>query len=320
MEFDIRDDVISASKLIGEFIRKTPLEFSPVLSELCDCKVYLKLENWQVTGSFKARGALNKILRIDNSLYKKEVVTASTGNHAAAVAYALEKVNLSGRIFLPENVSAVKAEKLRKLRGITLEFIGNDSVVTEKKAKEYAELHGLIYVSPYNDIEIINGQGTIGYEISKQLKKPDAVFVPVGGGGLISGVAGYLKHTGYSTEIIGCQPEKSSVMYESVKQGKILDLPSYETISDGTAGGVEENSLTFDFCRKLIDSWIIVREDEIINALKIMLWEHNLVVEGSAGLALASLLHEKSNYRGKSVVLILCGSKFNEALLKRLIC
>jgi len=320
MDLDIRNDVMTAYDLIKSYVRKTPLEYSPQLSELCGCKVYLKLENWQVTGSFKVRGALNKILPLRGNKSKPHVVTASTGNHAAAVGHSLEKVGLSGTIFLPENVPSAKVQKLKYYKGVKLETYGNDSVVTEKKAKEFADQNGHIYVSPYNDMEVITGQGTIGLEISEQLEEIDTVFVPVGGGGLISGIAGYLKSISDEIEIVGCQAKNSAVMAESVKSGKILDLPSLPTFSDGTAGGVEEESITFEFCKNLVDSWTLVEEKEILSALKLMVSNHNMVVEGSAGLALASLIKEKERYANKSVVLILCGSKFSDELLKELIC
>jgi threonine dehydratase len=319
MDLDIHNEVLTAYDLIRSYIRKTPLEYSPQLSELCGCKVYLKLENWQVTGSFKVRGALNKILPLRGKGNRPGVVTASTGNHAAAVGHSLEKIGLSGTIFLPENVSTSKAKKLKYYKGVKLETYGSDIVITEKKAQEYADQNGYIYVSPYNDLEIIAGQGTIGLEISEQLEEIDAVFVPVGGGGLISGIAGYLKSLSDKIEIVGCQPENSAVMYESVQKGQILDLPSLPTYSDGTAGGVEEGSITFDFCKKLVDSWILVEENEILSALRLLISTHNMVVEGAAGLALASLIKKKERYANKSVVLILCGSKFSDELLKELI-
>jgi threonine dehydratase len=320
MDLDIRDEVLTAYDLIKSYVRKTPLDYSPQLSELCGCKVYIKLENWQVTGSFKVRGALNKILPLRGSAKKPHVVTASTGNHAAAVGHSLEKIGLTGTIFLPENVPSAKVKKLDYYKGVKLETYGNDSVITEKKAHEYADQNGYIYVSPYNDMEVINGQGTIALEISEQLEDIDSVFVPVGGGGLISGISGYLKSISGEIEIIGCQAKNSAVMAESVKCGRILDLPSLPTFSDGTAGGVEEDSITFEFCRNLVDSWTLVEENEIISALRLLMTHHNMVVEGSAGLALASLIKEKERYANKSVVLILCGSKFSDELLKELIC
>ena len=320
MNLDIHNEVLMAHDLIRSYIRRTPLEYSPKLSELSGAKVFLKLENWQITGSFKIRGALNKILPLGAVPERKQVVTASTGNHAAAVGHALEKVRLPGIIFLPSNVSKVKMEKLESYKQISLETYGEDSVDTEIKAKEYAIENDCIYVSPYNDIDVVTGQGTIGLELYEQMENIDSVLVPVGGGGLISGIAGYLKNVDPNIEIVGCQPENSAVMYESVQEGRIMDLPSLPTISDGTAGGVEEESITYDFCKNLVEKWILVTENEILESLKLMMNHHNMIVEGSAALALAALMKEKERYSQKSVVLIICGGKFSIELVRKLVC
>jgi len=283
--------------------------------------VYLKLENWQVTGSFKARGAMNKILQLPEK-DQDMVVTASTGNHAEAVSYSLDRVGGKGVIFLPENVSGIKIEKLKFYKSVRLEFYGNDSVETEEKAKNWASENGYPYVSPYNDMDVICGQGTIGYEIVDQLgeSEADCVFVPVGGGGLISGVAGYLKHQWRDVEVIGCQPVNSAVMSKSINAGRILDIRSLATISDGTAGGVEKDAITFEFCQKLVDSWVLVSEQQIKRAVKLILEYESMIVEGSAGLSLAALLETRQKYRGKKVILILCGSKINADLLREIVC
>ncbi len=306
---------------IKPYIRKTPLEYSFAFSELLGCNVYLKAENYQETGSFKARGALNKILQLVKNDKSKIVVSASTGNHAAAVGYALQKVGMKGIIFLPENVSLTKADKIKHYKNLSLKFFGNDSVDTEMEAKRFAIQERLTYVSPYNDVDIIAGQGTIGYEILGQMGDvvPDAIFVPVGGGGLISGIAGYLDKKSPETRIIGCQPQNSAVMHQSVMKGKILDIPSKPTISDGTAGGVEQNTLTFPYCSELVDEWIEVSEAEIMNSMEMIIVEHNMLIEGAAGLALASLIKNKNNFNGQNVVLILCGNKIPKDLLRKIV-
>lgn len=313
MELNISSLIEEASERIKPFRYLTPLEYSHVLSEELSCSVYLKLENYQVTGSFKARGALNKILKLKES--GDHIVTASTGNHAAAVSYALKEVGLNGTIFLPENVTETKINFLKQFTNIELKYYGTDSVVTEKQARKWASKNHCNFVSPYNDIDIMAGQGTIGLEIINQIGgSPDAVFVPVGGGGLISGIASYLKYNS-SSDVVGCQPENSAVMHRSVEAGKILDIESAPTVSDGTAGGVEEDSITYPFCSELVDSWVEVSENEILKAMKSIIIDHHMMIEGAAGLALASLSKEKHKYVGKTVVLILCGNKINEQLL-----
>jgi len=321
MTNDLSYLVEEAYKRIKPYILRTPLEYSFPFSELLGCNVYLKTENYQLTGSFKVRGALNKILQLAENGKDEVVVAASTGNHAAAVGYALQKVGMTGIIFLPENVSKTKVDKLRNFSNVSLEYFGNDSIETELEAKKFAAHEGFTYVSPYNDIDIIAGQGTIGYEILGQLGDmiPQAVFVPVGGGGLISGIAGYLDEKCPETKIIGCQPENSSVMHQSVLKGKILDIPSKPTVSDGTAGGVEQNSLTFPYCTKLVDEWIEVSETEIMKSMEMILSEHNMLIEGASGLALASLIKRKNKFINQNVVLILCGNKISKDLLSKIV-
>lgn len=308
--------VIDAYTRIKPYIRETPLEYSAYLSNLCECEVYLKLENQQVTGSFKARGGLNKILALSEQERKKGVIAASTGNHAAAIGFALDISGTTGDIYMPENVSGIKIENLKQYKNVKTILFGNDSVDSEKEALKQAEKQGKVYVSPYNDQEIIGGQGTIAYEIARQLPDLDKVFVPVGGGGLISGIAGYLSKEKPEAEVISCQPVNSAVMYHSIKAGKILDMESQPTISDGTAGGIEQGSITFPICQKDVDEYHLVEENEIIEALGILLKHHQIVAEGAAGLSAASLIKNKSLYTGKKVVLVICGNKMSIELMK----
>lgn len=309
-----------AYQRIEKHIVKTPLEFSPALSALSGAEVYLKLESLQTTGSFKLRGALNKIISLNKSDLEKGVVTASTGNHAAAVAHALQTVGAKGTIYMPQNVSEAKQGSLSFYEGIEVELFGNDSVEAELKALNEAQKAQRVYISPYNDIDIVAGQGTIGVELLEQLPNLDAVFVPIGGGGLISGIAGYLKEKTESIRIIGCQPENSAVMYHSINAGKVIQKESLPTLSDGTAGGVEEDTITFGFCQRWVDEYSLITEKEITEGLKLLLKEHYLLVEGAAALSVASLLKNKEKWAGKKVVLILCGRKLPFNVLKEIIC
>ena len=316
---DIFNLVKEASSRIEPFTRKTPIEYSSYLSQLCHCQVFLKLENLQVTGSFKARGGLNKVLSLNENEKKMGVVTASTGNHAAAVALALQQTGVIGVIYMPENVSATKVENLKQYTDVEIKFVGQDSVESEAAAMSEAEATGKIFISPYNDPEVIGGQGTIGLELLEQVPELDAVLVPVGGGGLISGIAGYLKHVNPKIEVMGCQPENSAVMYHSTLAGNILNMESEPTVSDGTAGGIEPNSVTFEICQKLVDGYHLVTEQEIKQALYLMLKHHQFMVEGAAGLSIASLIKNKDQYKGKKVVLIICGNKMSLELLNEVL-
>jgi threonine dehydratase len=174
-------------------------------------------------------------------------------------------------------------------------------------------------MSAYNDLQVLAGQGTIGLELERQLKSIDAVIVPVGGGGLISGVAGYLKSRREFIEIIGCQPHNSCVMYESIKAGRLLDLESKPTISDGSAGGIEPGAITFALCRDLVDSWVVLSEEEIIGAIKLILRKHYLLIEGAAALGVAAFLKDKKRLKGKTVVLVITGKKISLETLKEIL-
>ena len=313
---NIRNEAEVAEKKIREFIRETPLEYSPYLSRIGNCNVYLKLENLQLSGSFKIRGAMNKILSSEN---QEEFITASSGNHGIAVAYTFNQLNLQGSIYLPEYTSPSKLDVLKEY-DIDFSISGKDCVDAENLAKKEANKRDLVYISPYNDLKIVGGQATIGIELNRQLSSIDAVLIPVGGGGLISGVAGYLKQVNDNIEIIGCQPRNSSVMFESIKAGQIVKIESKDTISDGTAGGIEEDSITFDICKKYVDDFIIVEEDEIAKGIILALKKHSQLIEGAAALSIASFINKKEEFKGKNVVLILSGSRISIAKLKEIMC
>ncbi len=315
----IRDEVINAEKRIRKYIRETPLEFSIYLSKKMGANVYLKLENFQITGSFKIRGALNKVLSLNSRDKKRKLVTASSGNHGIAVAYVLDKLGYKGTVYLPNYTSPAKIEMLRSYN-VNLEFHGDDCVETENKAREIAKERDYVYIPPYNDYKIIGGQGTIAIELERQLEEIDAIFIPVGGGGLISGISGYLKPENSNIKIIGCQPENSPVMYESIKAGKIIEMESKPTISDGTAGGIEKSAITFDICKKYVDDFVIVEEEEIKEAIKLVLDRHSMLIEGAGALSVACFLREKEKFINKNVVLIISGARISLDKIKEIIC
>jgi len=314
---NIKEKIIEAEKRIRPYLRETPLEFSYSLSKMTGCEVHLKLENIQITGSFKARGALNKILSLKDSTSK--IVTASTGNHGLGVANALSVTRKEGTIYLPQNASSAKVEAI-KLRGIPVEFYGDNCEETEQHVRKLADATNQIYVSPYNDEEVMAGQGSIGVELLRQLPDLDAVFISVGGGGLIAGIASYLKAVNPKIKVVACLPENAPVMYECIKAGKIIEVAEKPTISDATAGGIEAGSITFALCQEWVDEYVTVTEEEIIATMKLVIRQHHLIIEGSAGVAVASLLKVKSQCLGKKVVVLICGGNVSEAVLKSIIC
>jgi len=307
-DLDVRREVFEAEGRIRDHIRETPLEYSPYLSHIGNCRIYLKLENIQLTGSFKLRGAVNKLLSLSKEELKKGVVIASTGNHSIALAYLLKKFCVKGTIYLPKNASQSNIELLH-LYGANIKFHETDAAKTESYAREEAAKNDSVFISPYNDLKIIGGQGTIGIELRKQLNQIDTVLAPIGGGGLMSGIAGYLKFENEKIEIIGCQPKNSAIMYESVKAGKIVEMESKSTLSDATVGGIENGSITFDICKKYVDDYILVSESDIRDAIKLFLEKHYMLIEGAAALSLAAFIKHKDRFTNKNVVLIVSGNK-----------
>jgi threonine dehydratase len=298
--------VLAAERRIRPFIRETYVEHSPVLSELTGGQIYLKLENLQLTGSFKIRGAFNKLLGLPAEVRARGVVTASTGNHGLAVTHVLQHLQLDGTIFVPTTAAPGKVARMRRA-GVRMELATADCAGAEAAARAHAAAHALCYVSPYNDADVVAGQGTLGVELARQIADLDAVFIAVGGGGLVAGVAAHLKSQRPGLRVIGCQPFNSRVMMESIRAGKILELDSQPTLSDGTAGGIEPGSITFPLCRALVDEFVAVTEDEIRSNLRLILDEHHTLIEGAAAVAVAGLLRCREAVRGRTAVVVLCG-------------
>jgi threonine dehydratase len=275
----------------------------------------LKCENEQTTGSFKWRGALSKL-----SLFPpgQSIVTASTGNHGLGIAHASVLFGLKAKIFIPATASPQKIEKLMKL-GADLTKVDGDSLLAEMSGKEYAKQHGLPWVSPYNDEDVIAGQGTIGIELSQTLDEVDKIYVTVGGGGLISGIGSWIRYVFPHAEIIGCQPLHSPEMYLSVLAGHVVPAPEeLPTLSDGSAGPLEEDSITFPLCAELIDRFILISEKEIEDAIRYLYTKHQLVVEGAAGVAMAAAMKDASRDKGENAVVVLCGGNIDPAIHQRI--
>ncbi|HCI15414.1 MAG: threonine/serine dehydratase [Candidatus Marinimicrobia bacterium] len=311
-------DVGGAHERSKSHLRHTPLEHSPYLSNLIDGDVYLKLDNIQKTGSFKFRGAISKMTALTDEQKSKGVVTASTGNHGAACSLAMSILGIKGKIVVPENVHKNKVENILNLGG-EVEYFGNDCINAEERAQEISNTTGATYISPYNDSDIICGQGTMGVEIWNDLATVDSVIISVGGGGLISGVGGYLKSMNENVSMVGVSPQNSCVMYESLKAGVQLDLPSEDTLSDGTAGGVEMGSITFELCQNIIDDFVLISEDEIADGIRMGLEKHHQLIEGAAGAAIAGFMKQKDKLNGQTVVIVMCGGNISSEVLKSIL-
>ena len=302
----LTSEVLCAEKRIRSRILETPLQLAGSLSEEYGCGVFLKLENEQVTGSFKARGALNRILSCTDKQRSRGVITASTGNHGLAVSWALSALGIEGSIYLPETTTDYKVDRLSEY-DVELVFHGYDGVEAEREARRVAELDDRPYVSPYNDEAVVAGQGTAGVELLRQKESLDAVFASVGGGGLISGVAAYLKSQIPGVMVVGCSPEASPVMHRSVEAGRLMELPILPTLSDGTAGGIEAGAVTFALCCAHVDEWVLVGEDAIARSMRRIHDDEGIMIEGSAGVAVAALEAHMGRFIGKNVAVIICG-------------
>lgn len=315
---NLRNEVADAERRIRPYVRDTPVEESRALGGEGRGRVFLKMENLQTTGSFKLRGAMNRLLTLTPEERARGIVTASSGNHGAAVACGLERLGIPGLIFVPENVSPAKIANIRSY-GAEVRTHATDSGLTEIHARRFAEESGRVYVSPYNDAAVVAGQGTIGVELARRLDSIDALFVSLGGGGLVSGIAGYLKGIGRRVEVVACSPANSAVMHHSLAAGRILSLESEPTLSDGTAGAVEEGTITLELCRKYVDRTVLVSEDEIRQAMRLVIDRHHTLIEGAAGVAVAGYLKDRDRYADHTVVIVLCGANISRERLKEIL-
>ncbi|HXV94096.1 MAG TPA: pyridoxal-phosphate dependent enzyme, partial [Pseudonocardia sp.] len=250
-----------------------------------------KDEHLQHGGSFKIRGATAKMLSVDAAGRARGVVAASSGNHGLGVAHALRAVGGRGTIFVPEGASPVKVAAITRL-GVEVVHRGTDVGDTEAIARAYAARHGLVYVSPYNDLDVIAGQGTIALEMLEQAGRAglDAVIVAVGGGGLVSGIGATLASEAPHVRVIGAAPAHDAAMAASVAAGRVVDGDALPTISDGTAGGIEPGTVTLPLCAELVDEWVLVDEPEIRAALRHFVDTRHQLVEGAAAVAIAAAL------------------------------
>jgi threonine dehydratase len=298
------DRIEAAARRIRPYLAPTPLRRSAALSEATGANVFCKLENLTPTGSFKIRGALNKLLALDPKTRAQGVVAASTGNHGAAVAYALAKLGASGIIFVPHGASAAKIERIRGFGG-DVRFAGKESGETEQLARAYADAHQMTYVSPYNDWDVVAGQGTIGIEILDELLRVDVLIASLGGGGLVGGTGAYLKSRLPQARVVAASPRNSAAMIESLKARSIVEVEHLPTLSDGTAGSVEPGAITFELCRRVIDECVLVAEDEIADQMRGFEQTEGMRVEGAAGVALAALRRIRAP--GANAVILICG-------------
>ncbi len=315
---DVPKLVLEAIERCQDYLLPTPLEYSMYLSKKIDGEVWLKLDSMQRTSSFKFRGAVNKIMSLTEAELDKGVVSASTGNYALAVAEAMKIRKRRATIYIAEDIEPSRLELLRA-HGLDLIIHGKLAWDAEKEARRVAEEEDKIYVSPYNDPSVGGGQGTCGYEISRQLPDLDVALFACGAGGLLTGSAGWLKSHNPDVEAFGVSPENSPVMYESMRTNKMVEMETFPTLADTCAGGVDLDSITLNLCQRYVEEIVLLSEKEIEASIRLLFEQHRLVVEGSGALGVGGLLKRKERFKGKKVVAVVCGRNIDLEVFKRII-
>lgn len=298
--------VRKAYGLIAADIRRTPVELSEPLSRETGARVFVKWESGQITGSFKLRGALHKLRALPPEERARGVVSASTGNHGLAIGHAARLEGVGLKLYLPATVSETKRARLEAL-GVELEIHGSSCERTEAFARRAAARTGRVFVSPYNDLDIVLGAGTVGLEIAEDVAAFDDVLVPVGGGGLVAGIAASVKAGRPGARVVGVEPAASDFMAASVRAGRLVEIEEGPSAADAVAGGIEPGSVTFPLCRDLVDLFQAVPEPLIARAMALIFEHHRRRIEGAGALPLAALLHDPGQWRGRSVVLVASG-------------
>ncbi|MYL69453.1 pyridoxal-phosphate dependent enzyme [Halobacillus litoralis] len=303
-------EVWEAKSRIASFVQSTPILYSEPLSERTGARVHLKLEHTHPTGSFKLRGAANKILSLPEEDLKKGVTTFSTGNHGISVAYIAAQLGIPCTVCISNRVPEAKVNRLKKLQA-GVEIVGKSQDDAEARCTELERDEGMTVIKPFDDREIIAGQGTIALEIMEQCPDVDEVIIPLSGGGLLSGVAFVMKSIEPSILVTGVTMQKGAVMQESLAKGKPVILEESYTLADSLLGGIgTENRYTFPMTKAFMDKGVLVEETHIEEGLIFTLEHHKMVVEGAAATGIGHLLH-CNDLQGKNVVVVMTGNNID---------
>ncbi len=306
-----------AEQRIRDFIYFSPCQRSAALSEVTGQQVYLKLDNLQRTGAFKERGALNRILLLSDDEKRRGVIAASAGNHAQAVAYHATQRGVHAKIVMPLMTPLVKTSATRAFGAeVILHGANYDEACVE--ALRICDEEGLTFIHPFDDNAVINGQGTIGLELLEQVQGLEAVVVPIGGGGLISGLACAVKESNPKIRVVGVQTERLPSMLRAVEKGSAVTLPAEATIADGIAVR-RAGDLTLPQVQRYVDEIVTVDEEEIANAIMVLLEREKTLAEGAGAVALAALLQKKTSLQGQKTAVLVCGGNIDVSLLARII-
>ena len=308
-------DFITAKEKLSKVLLKTSLIQSPIFSKEAGNEVYIKPENLQKTGSFKIRGAYNKITNLSDEEKKKGVIASSAGNHAQGVAYGAKESGIKAVIVMPKSTPLIKVESTKQY-GAEVILHGDVYDDAFKKAKELEEKEGYIFVHPFDDEDVIYGQGTIALEILEELPETDIILVPIGGGGLISGIACAAKILKPEIKIIGVEPDGAASAYEAIKEDKVVELKEANTIADGTAVKKIGNT-TFEYIKKYVDEIITVSDYELMEAFLLLVEKHKIIAENSGILSLAAL--KKLKEKNKKVVSVVSGGNMDVLMISSMI-
>lgn len=303
------DDIKQASNRIINVVKKTNLIKSDFLSHQSANEIYLKPENLQVTGSYKIRGAYNRLQLLTDEEKKHGIIASSAGNHAQGVAYASKKANIKSTIVMPKTTPLIKVNST-KAYGSEVILYGDCYDEAYQKAKEISKEKNLTFIHPFNDKDVIAGQGTIALEILEELPSTDIIVIPIGGGGLISGIAIAAKAINPKIKIIGVEPKGADSMKKSIEAGKIIELESTNTLADGVAVK-KPGELAFEITKNLVDKIITVTEEEIMEAFLTLMEKHKLICEPAGALSIAAVLNKELNGHGKKIVAVISGGNID---------
>lgn len=309
------DDIYLAEKTLASVIKKTELIESPFFSNECGNHVFIKPENLQVTGAFKIRGAFNKLSKLSDIEKSRGVISASAGNHAQGIGYASQMLGVKATLVMPAATPIIKVEATKNY-GVDIVLYGDNYDDAYKKARQLEAENNYVFIHPFDDLDVIMGQGTLALEIIKELDDVDAILVPIGGGGLISGLAFAIKMLKPKIKIIGVEPEGACCIKESLMQNKVIELVKVDTMADGTAVK-KPGDLTFEFIKEFVDEVVTVSEFEILEAILLLMEKHKLIVEGAGALSLAGL--KKLQSKDKKIVCLVSGGNIDISTISAII-
>lgn len=311
------EKIKDAHKKILPYVNYTPLVHSEYLSNYSNVK--LKLENFQITGSFKLRGALNKLLSLSKSEKEKGVIAVSTGNHGKGVAYASKVLGIKSTIYMSSMVPQYRRKAIENL-GAKVEIVGQNSDEADLFAKNLAKEKNISLIHPFDDEDIIIGQGTVGLEMLEQFPDADTIIIPTSGGGLVSGIAQAIKLQKPNIKIISVSMERGPSMYDSLKKGVPVDVEELETLADCLGGSIGlDNKFTFNIVRKYVDDFVLVSEEKIAEGIRINFLEHKIVSEGAAATSIMVVKEKLSSHIGKNIICLICGGNIDAQLFNKVL-